>query len=456
MIVAAYCGVLILVLDHRPLWLDEILQLIGTRRMSFGELIRWVQIQPGAVPLGYMIQKGTLDLFGFSTFTARLPAATFGFLGLVAFTFLAIRLKVNARLTALILLAGLPIYTRYAVEARPYSQALFFSILSALMFIRLREAPTPRNVAMYALSAAGGLYSNPFTVFWAVGQCVCASYWARRDQIKRVSWYSFLGIAIAGGTFAPWFLYSAFHWRQSIVGSGFSFNFGQVSPLLIMKEISGAGYVGSLALLVAAVVALASRAVERDTKLFLLSGILPTVGGVIAADWLFGYFFSIRQVIFAIPPLVILSAEGLCQMNRQRWPQVARVVLLVSLAVSFSWNNVRVFTKQTENWGSAAHRLADAASTACIAVAPLPAPLPPLGWLELYAFFEPCLAKYACSAEYTGAGRIVLAITPYTRTASATTAVARLEKSGYRMIERITIGGSTLCFFELTLTDLPP
>src|SRR5947209_3208907 len=64
-------------LGARPLWVDEILQLMETREPSVARMIGNLPRNPGAAPLGYLTQHATLAVTGYSVRKARLPAATF-------------------------------------------------------------------------------------------------------------------------------------------------------------------------------------------------------------------------------------------------------------------------------------------------------------------------------------------------------------------------------------------
>src|SRR5271154_5838822 len=75
---ALFAVTVIWVLGTRPLWLDEILQLIETRDTSTAQMISRLPRNSGAVPLGYLVQHFSLKLTGYSIRRARLPAALFG------------------------------------------------------------------------------------------------------------------------------------------------------------------------------------------------------------------------------------------------------------------------------------------------------------------------------------------------------------------------------------------
>src|ERR1700693_3326958 len=75
LIVLLYAGIVLLVLGRTPLWLDEVQQFGNTRHSSVQELLRWVQVNAGASPLPYLLQRAVVTVLGYSAFAARLPAA---------------------------------------------------------------------------------------------------------------------------------------------------------------------------------------------------------------------------------------------------------------------------------------------------------------------------------------------------------------------------------------------
>src|SRR5690348_3983669 len=126
-------------LSLRPLWLDEVLQLGGTMNSSLAALLRWIPYNIGASPLGYLVQRPFVLATGPSPFWARVPAAVFSIAGCVSMVGLcrALDLPRRAWLFSLLLFVIVPSQFRYAVEARPYSQALWLSILSMILLLHL-------------------------------------------------------------------------------------------------------------------------------------------------------------------------------------------------------------------------------------------------------------------------------------------------------------------------------
>jgi uncharacterized membrane protein len=122
------------------LWLDEVLQLIGTRpERTLSEVIAYVPENPGSAPLGYLVQHAVLNLFGVSRWATRLPAALFAIASCIGTIVLARRVGARYPWLAGIIICSLPLTLRYATEGRPYSQAVFPSLPCTL--IRSRSSP---------------------------------------------------------------------------------------------------------------------------------------------------------------------------------------------------------------------------------------------------------------------------------------------------------------------------
>ena len=154
-----------------PLWLDEVIQLRETRNTTPAQLMASLPGQPGAAPLGYLTQQAALRTTGFSVRWARFPSAVFA-----AGTVLLVAV-IGGELAA-VLFALFPLTLRYACESRVYSEALFFSTLSTLLFSRIIKRPSVdlRSPLLPGVDIGCGLYaalrplrgSGPFSV--GVGQ----------------------------------------------------------------------------------------------------------------------------------------------------------------------------------------------------------------------------------------------------------------------------------------------
>lgn len=417
LLLAALFAALAAVLGWPNLWLDEVLQLVGTLRTSFGQMLAWVATQPGGGPLGYLVQWAALAVFGFSSFTARLPALAAAAVGCVLLARLAARCGAPQPWGAAVALAILPIHVRYAIEARPYSLALALSILATLLFLRTAEAPRAPRAALYAASLAMCLYTQPFSAFVAGGHLL----WALRLGRRKVFALGLGACAAAGLAFLPWFLHARGQWQQSIGASGFVFRGGWIgTPLLLLREITGAGFAGTAILLAAAFAG--ARRLDPAPRLLLLTTATVPVAAALLGDFWFGYFLAIRQFLWIVPPLAILAAAGLSDRR-----SVAGAVAALALAY-----DVRVVVRPRENWPEAARAVVELAPRAdCIAFVPPDAHL-------VYGVFAPGIGQRACGPAPRGP---VLRVTVPQATAEEVTHAAR---PGWTILESAAAGGSRL------------
>jgi mannosyltransferase len=397
-LIAAYAALVFGVLGIAPLWLDE-LQQVAAERGSVAALLRWVQTNPGASPLPYLAQRAIVDLFGTSPFAVRIPAALCSIAGAAVFAALCGRFAIRAPAWATALFLAVPLQFRYAIEARGHSQGLLCAMVSLLLLLRARERGTAGAAALYGASVALGLYSQPLTIlpvfgglFWLIGE---------RDANSRTK-RSILGAALVGVlSFVPWYLLQ----RQTQEASGtmalYFFSWRQVTPLGLLHELSGGGYVCSAALLCAAAVGLAKLPDRR----LLACVALASLAGPILVDALVNYFFASRQLLFASPVLVLCAASGIERLRAGGWRWAGYALLLAFFAAA-AFSDYRLATVPKDSFGAqagvlAAHLPADA----CVAVAPP-------NQVAYYVFLRPELERRIC-AEPPDAARVIAVMSPY-------------------------------------------
>ena len=125
---------------------------------------------------------------------------------------------------------------RYAVEARPYSQGMFFVVLAFYFWLRLERNPSTRDAACFGLAVAAGLYSQAFTLFIALGEAA----WSLRNPKAR--WAVSIATILACASYVPWFLAQRATQAVTHTMSSFSFTWQQITPHGFIREISGGGY----------------------------------------------------------------------------------------------------------------------------------------------------------------------------------------------------------------------
>jgi hypothetical protein len=396
-----------------PLWLDEIIQLRETRNTTPAQLMASLPGQPGAAPLGYLTQQAVLRTAGYSVWWARFPSAVF-----MAGTVFVVAL-IGGEMAA-VLFALFPLTLRYACESRIYSEALFFSALSTFLFSRILKKPSWISGVLYCLALTAAVYTQPYAIFVAPAHFL----WAVIDRKGKAMVFSIVSGVISVAAFIPWYWFGRMNWSSGIVGAGVRFVFSAKTPLMLFREVAGAGYWGSGLLLILCVVAIAGKG-RRTGFLVLLIGI-PIVLAL-AADAMFGYFVATRQILWVLPAIAVLAARGMGR-NYKVVALVAGVCL---------WQSFRYFTAPHENWQVAADSLAaEVRRGACMVVAPREQ-------AYSYEFFRPELADAGCPAP-----RTVVAFTPYATDAQRETAIAALTAQGYTKQSGYSSGKSDIALFS--------
>jgi 4-amino-4-deoxy-L-arabinose transferase-like glycosyltransferase len=433
---AAYAAVLAWLAGLRPLWLDEVLQLAASTQPDARSMIRWVTYNPGGAPLGYLAQRVFVLTLGLTPLAARAAPAIFSLLSAVTLAGFARDLKASATTLVLAAFVVTPLQLRYAVEGRPYSQALFFALAALWCLWRLAQAPSWRLAAAYAALAMAGLYTQPLSAAVQLGALAALAGGGRRRAVRLGG----IALAIACLLFAPWYLHVRSAWHFGIAVSQYSFAMAPRIVWMLLREISGGGYVATLSLIGAA--ALGWRRADSLARRFLLGGVISGIVCAIAADAVSGYFFAVRQVLFVLPAVLLLAAAWLPSPRRERWqPGLLAIFLVASVA-----KDVRYFRSPGEDWPGAARALLAATSHGACAVVPSPEPK------DMYQLFEPGLSGHFCKAS-DAAGPVVIVQNRYTLASSLEEITRMLAAKGFRGGSEIDISGVSL---RLYLAPDPP
>jgi uncharacterized membrane protein len=407
----------------RPLWLDELLQLIDTRRGSLREVLELTAGNPGSAPLAYLLQYALLRVCDCSLLLLRLPAALFGAGALYLTAALGAELGLRRSWVAAAVLGSFPLTLRYMTEARGYAQGLFFAVLATLLFVRLARQPGWRMAGLYALALTAAVYTQPFAA--TVGLAHAA--WALRWRRASTACWAVAGGAVAGLAFLPWYLWSHGRWMSA---DRFGFTLTARTPLILLREFTGAGYLGALVLVALCVLAARRRVLPHHATSLWVTGV-PVVCAL-AADARFGYFIAARQFLWVLPALAVLAAAAV-----ERRGRTLAYTLTSLLLVVCAIQNARFFTSRRENWSAAAEALAgQARGGARVRVIPA-------GQAQLYEFFHPELRIESGMAD-----RTILAVTPYARVEEARAARGDLAATGYGATRQTVVGDTTITLFQ--------
>lgn len=411
-----------------PLWLDEIIQLRQTTKPSTAQLITALPLQPGAAPLGYLVQQASLRITGYSVRWARFPSALFLAAAVLVVAMLGAELGLEKPWLASAFFALFPVTLRYASESRIYAQALFLSILATLLFMRLVKRPTYRLAALYCLVLIAAIYTQPYAIFVGLAHVV----WAATYRDRPAGALSTTAVAFAIAAFLPWYFWTKANWSSGLAGVGIHFVYSAKTPLMLFREVAGAGYWGSGLLLILCALAIGRLGQHPQTQVFLLTLVGVPIVLALAADGIFGYFIAARQILWVLPAVAILAAQGI-----ERNARVAVPVAVLFAALSIGQSYRFFFQTTREDWQIAANALSgEVKNNACMVVVPAEQALS-------YEFFRPNLADSHCPAP-----RTVVAFTPYATETQRQTTVASLNAQGYKRQYNYEMGKSEIALFS--------
>jgi 4-amino-4-deoxy-L-arabinose transferase-like glycosyltransferase len=411
----------------RPLWLDEILQLMETRQPSTTRMIMNVRQTAGAAPLGYLVQHEVLKITGYSMVLARLPSALFGAGAVFLVALLGTQLGLKRGWLPGAIFGLCPQTLRYAAESRVYSQALFLSVLATYLYLRLAARPRPGIAALYWLVLTAGVYTQPYSVCIGIAHLLCSVTCRARRTVLLCG----PGPLLALIAFLPWFWWAQTGWAASNATNGFQFSFSLKTPLLLFREFAGAGYWGSGLLLLLCAAALKGRCLHRRERVLLVLSISTVPVVVLCGDAWFGYFIAARQIIWILPAVAVLAAAAI-----ECYPRTGLALAILLLIVCIR-QSVTFFQSPSENWEMAANLLVDRVRQGdCLTVAP-PEQAP------LYEFFRPELRSEPCDAR-----RIVLAVTPAATSTQRSSAIGTLISAGYKEAGEVVVGRSDIVSFH--------
>jgi len=210
--------------------------------------------------------------------------------------------------------------------------------------------------------------------------------------------------------------------------------------LMLLRELTGAGYLGSVIVLPLAVFGFYKGPSDRAMKqLLLLCSIVPVIC-VLIVDARFNYFLAIRQMIFVLAPLCLLAADGLFALAHFGHRKAAALTALMLAAVLIA-ADIRWLKKPREDWGLAASAVQNLRKqySACTLFAPTDS-------LRYYTFFESDLRDTTCPPTVAAGQPIVLAISPYITATDREKTVQLLQRK--KIIASQITGMSTITVFH--------
>ena len=190
-----------------------------------------------------------------------------------------------------------------------------------------------------------------------------------------------VSVFLAGLSVIPWYLLMRQDWATHLtrlrIGS-----FLDGHPVsVVAHELIGAGYFGTALITLGVVLGLRRRVPALS---FWIGYIVFPAALAVSADLVFGYFLAVRQMIFVLPPLVLLFAAGAETLDRKSGLLMG-VFLAASLYADFRW-----FVRPREDWQAAASAVAQL--DACVTFVPRDTE-------TYYLFYRPELRARECVTQ---------------------------------------------------------
>ena len=340
---------------QRPFWLDELLH-IQVSRLSWSEVVPAATRNVGATPVTYIPQFLLANFVASPEVSGRLPA----FLAFLLTLWLLQRsLRSHGALVAgaaCAFLAVMPLAVRYAIEARPYSVLLLVTVCLCRLCERLVERPRRRDAIAYGLLTLIGTYTLPILIvvpLWHAAYLALNAFTIPRSSLWSVRTLTApLSILLAAVCLMPWYTYAARGWEQAIDGMHITSTISPGTALMFLREITGGGYAGLLAVLPLAVLGTTDTSTRLQERLLWLSGIVLMALAVLVIDLTFGYMFAIRQCVAILIPICVLCGLGF----RRLWnfkPRLGKIYLAASLSL-LTFLAAKWMLHSDEDWQKAA------------------------------------------------------------------------------------------------------
>jgi uncharacterized membrane protein len=435
LVIAAYAVLTLVLLPRLSLWLDELIDLLGTQNSTFRSIIEYASTNPGGAPIWYLTQALATRALGFSAFSARFPAYIASVLSCCGVALLARRFGARSPALCVAVFAMFPLQLRYALEGRPYSEALCLSIWATVAFLRLIERRTVCNGLWYCVLVVLGLYTQPFSVFVAATHAIWALGNAQLPAKSR--WLTLGAFSLAGAGFVPWLVYAGRNWAGSLPPGALTILRPRVLSM-VLRECLGGGYPLSGLVILVVLLGVRSETLARSTKLLLLLMVLLPIGFALLVDSLSGYFVAIRQVVFILPSMALLVCVGVESIASRMGGRIAVVAAVAVLSASLTYD-VRWFSRPREDWTRAADALSRSVRSGACAL------LFPERTAQIFLFFDPSLIHhmYSEASDFSACSQVAVTVMPHDP-GDSTNLANRLAVLGFRRSRVIFAGEPTV------------
>lgn len=307
-------------IGHQGFWFDEANTALLVH-FSPGKMLGLIPKSESTPPLYYCVAWVWARIFGYTEAPLRSLSAVFGVAMVpVAFAVGARLISRRAGLVAAALVACNPLLIWYSQEARSYAMLAFLASASLLAFVYARENPTSRSLAAWVLISALALATHYYAVLIVVPEAVWLLAIHRRRREVQIA-FAFVGLC-GLGLLTLALAQNATRRDQWIGAAPLGRRLGQVIPQF------AAGFQGpargvlepvAIAIIVLALVLLATGATATERRGALLAGSLALAGFIISLILIALGFDEVltRNLLALWLPAALLVAGGLAA--RRPW-----------------------------------------------------------------------------------------------------------------------------------------
>lgn len=307
-------------LGRDGLHLDEAGQAWAATQPTLPAMLAIERTHAMAMPFDYLVTRATAGLSD-AEFVLRLPSALWATLN-VALLYALTRLLTQRRAEALLaafLLALSPLHIGYAQVLRFYASLSAFYALACLLLYRAIRRPTAGRWAAFGAAALVGAYFHPFVLTAFVNGAVYFLLAGATRRANRVALSRFVAAGLlVGALFLPGFLVFGAHQQYDFDAFQFSGSLQRVilsgldwtTTLFNAPTPLATAWLGANAAL-AALGLLALLARRQAMAVSLALGAILSVGLIVAAVTLRGYWLLPRQLFHLTQVGIFLVAVGL-------------------------------------------------------------------------------------------------------------------------------------------------
>ena len=199
-------------IGFQSLWLDELQTMNETNpALGWGEMFSFFKTGEHHPPLFFIIERSFFAIFGYTASVARLAPAIAGVVGIWAMYRLGKEiLSKQLGIICAVLTCVNYFCLSYSQEARPYSFAFLFAVLSFTGFIKLWKEPSNKNTVGYAIFSVLLLYTHYYSLFVITAQFILGLFFIFQEQgleRKRLFRSFFISLLVIVIAYLPWFSY---------------------------------------------------------------------------------------------------------------------------------------------------------------------------------------------------------------------------------------------------------